>query len=109
MTVGLGETVGFAVGVALLAAVGAGVAPPLLTENGTVSLVVAEEVTILTLIECEPFGTFVVSQGLAVPVLVVPTKSIGAECSMCIGVPLKLELSSQKSASVTPDVGVRKT
>ncbi len=92
------------------AVVGGGVVEvPFLTTKLFVKVDVPDPVTTLTLIVCVPLATVPVSQGLALPAVSVPTKSRGAERSMCRGVPVRAVLSSQKSASVTPDVGVTKT
>jgi hypothetical protein len=80
---------------------------PLLTVNDVVSVVVALFVTIEAVIVCAPAATAAASQGLALPAESVPTKSIGAEPSTWVAVPLIDGLSSQKLTLVTPLVGVR--
>jgi hypothetical protein len=106
----VGVAVGLAVGVAVSLAVGGGVAVvPLATLKEAFTVVVPDEVTILTVIEWVPLATFVVSHGFAAPLEVVPTKSSGADDSTCVAVPLIAVLSSQKLAFLTPVVGDRKT
>jgi hypothetical protein len=106
----VGLEVGLAVGVAVSLAVGGGVAVvPLATLKEAFTVVVPDEVTILTVIEWVPLATFVVSHGFAAPLEVVPTKSSGADDSTCVAVPLIAVLSSQKLAFLTPVVGDRKT
>ena len=105
---GEGVAPGFCVG----AVVGLGVVPPpewLATLNGVVIVVSPDEVTIFAVIECTPSATVVVSHAVADPSAAVPAKSIGLECSTCLGVPLAAALSSQKLAEVTPATGVTKT